>query len=151
MQIWHSIFSLTPNDVYANYQTLTDYIDKKGITDHLVIILGDLEYQLNHITDCVRQIRLRNNHLIFLDVWGYQFSYQEELQDAAIDRASDNYGVILSSVIGKGIEQESIFRGLEMKAEIGRHRAIYGYFHPTSDNAVNAIERALFSFFGDKV
>ncbi|MHA2249887.1 MAG: DUF58 domain-containing protein [Candidatus Kariarchaeaceae archaeon] len=150
MQIWAKIYGLLPRDIYADYSVLSRWIDKKSITGHLIIILGDLEYEFNQTVECVRQIRLRQNNCIFIDVWGYPFSYQEELTDAAADLASDNYGVILANVVGRGIEQDNIFKGVEMKTELNRHRAIYAYLHSPSDNVINSLERALFSFFGKK-
>ena len=151
MHIWSSIYGLLPRDVYANYESLSRWIDKKSVTGHLIIILGDLEYELSKTLDCVRQISLRQNHCIFIDVWGYPFSYQEELTDAAADQASDNYGIILANVIGKGIEQDNVFKGVAMKTELSRLRTVYGYLHSPSDNVVDSLERALSSFFrGDK-
>ncbi|MCE7734888.1 MAG: DUF58 domain-containing protein [Candidatus Heimdallarchaeota archaeon] len=148
MQIWSQIYDLIPQDVYANYDVLTEWVEKNGITSHLFIIIGDLEYESTSTIDCVRKIRLRNNNVMFLDVFGYPFSYQNELNDAAADLASDNYGIVLSKVIGAGIENENVFKGNTMKRELARHRALYGYLDGPLDNVINSLERCLFSYFG---
>ncbi|MHA2098250.1 MAG: DUF58 domain-containing protein [Candidatus Kariarchaeaceae archaeon] len=148
MQIWSQIYDLLPQDVYANYEILTKWVEKKGITGHLFIILGDLEYEPTATIDCIRHIRLRNNNVIFMDVFGYPFSYQDELNDAAADLASDSYGIILAKVIGSGIENENVFKGNSMKLELARHRALYGYLDGPYDNVINALERCLFSYYG---
>lgn len=148
MQIWSQIFSLLPQDVYANYDILSKWVEKQGITRHLFIVIGDLEYDTNTTIDCIRRIRLRNNNVMFFDVFGYPFSYQNELNDAAADLASDNYGVVLAKVIGKGIENENVFKGNTMKLELVRLKALYGYMDGPYDHVINALERCLFSYFG---
>jgi hypothetical protein len=70
--------------------------------------------------------------------------------DTAADFASENYGVILAKIIGRGIEQENIFKGTLMKSELARFNAIYGYLESSSDNVINSLERALISYFGKK-
>jgi uncharacterized protein (DUF58 family) len=150
MHIWSNIYGLLPRDVYADYSVITKWVEKKSITGHLFIIIGDLEYDFHHTIDNIRQIRLRENSCIFIDVWGYPFSYQEELMDTAADFASENYGVILAKIIGRGIEQENIFKGTLMKSELARFNAIYGYLESSSDNVINSLERALISYFGKK-
>ena len=67
-----------------------------------------------------------------------------------MDHGASNYGVILSNIIGAGIEQDNIFSGMQMKQQISRYGGIYGYIKGPDDNIVNALERALFAFFGSK-
>ncbi|OLS27216.1 MAG: hypothetical protein HeimC2_13260 [Candidatus Heimdallarchaeota archaeon LC_2] len=148
MQIWSQIFSLLPQDIYANYDVLSTWVEKKGITRHLFFIIGDLEYDSNTTIDCIRRIKMRNNNVIFFDVFGYPFSYQNELNDAAADLASDNYGVVLAKVIGKGIEHENVFKGNSMKFELIRLKSLYGYMDGPYDHVIDALERCLFSYFG---
>lgn len=150
MKIWATIYGLVPKDIYADYSVLDKWIDRQGITNHLVILVGDLEYEFRRIEDTIRNITLRGNKVIFFDVWGYPFSYENELIDASLDMASENYGVVLSNVIGRGIEQNNIFRGFEMKKQFYRYGAIYAYLKGPNDNIVNSLDRALFSFFGKK-
>ncbi len=150
MHIWASVYDMVPRDVYAEYQILSDWIDKNGKTGDLIIIVGDLSHDREKIFEVIRDIRLRGNHVIFIDIWGYKFSYADELSDAAMDHGASNYGVILSNIIGAGIEQDNIFSGMTMKQQIARYGGIYGYIKGPDDNIVNALERALFAFFGSK-
>lgn len=152
MHIWAQIYDMIPKDVYADYDILSKWVSKKGKTGDLVIILGDFENNLDMIEDMVRDITMRKNHCIFIDVWGYSFSYENEVIDAALDAssASDNYGVILGNVIGKGIQQDNIFTGLEMKQRFTRYRAVYGYITGPEDNIIKSLNRALSTFFGKK-
>lgn len=150
MHIWSQIYDLIPKDTFVDYKKFSKWIQKKGKTGDLVIIIGDLENELDMIEETIRDIRLRNNHCIFIDIWGYSFSYQKEVTDAAIDHSNDNFGLILGNVIGRGIEQDHIFRGVDMKLRFLRYGAAFGFIKGSDENIVKALDRALFSFFGKK-
>lgn len=150
LTIWTQIYSIKPRDVYADYEVINSFVKKKGITGSLIIILGDLEYNTEQIGNVVRDIQLKNNNVIFLDIWGYAFTYETELNDAAIDRALDNYGLVLSTIIGRSINQDNIFLGYEMKQKLIRYGAIYGFLTGPNDNIIEALDRALYSYFGKK-
>ena len=150
MQIWAETFDLEPSDVYPDYSVLSQWMEKKSLTGHLVIIIGDLEGDFDQTVDAIRDIRLRRNNCIFVDVWGYSFSFQQELKDAAADLASDNYGLILADVIGRELEQTQYFMGSTMKNQLIKHGSLYAYIENQDDNVIQSIERALFSHFGSQ-
>ncbi len=150
MHIWAQIYDMVPKDVFVDYKIFSKWISKKGKTGDLVIIIGDLENDISMIEETIREIRGRQNHVIFIDIWGYSFSYEKEVTDAAIDYTADNFGVLLGNVIGRGVHQDNIFRGIEMKKKLSKYSAAFGYLKGPEDNIVRALDRALFSFFGKK-
>ncbi|MCY3411103.1 MAG: DUF58 domain-containing protein [Candidatus Heimdallarchaeota archaeon] len=150
MHIWAQIYDMIPKDVFVDYKILSNWVRKKGKTGDLVIILGDFENDMDMIEETVRDIKARHNHVIFIDIWGYPFSYENEVIDAASDHAMDNYGAILGNVIGKGIKQDYVFNGLSMKKRLRKYNASYGYIKGPDDNIIESLDRALYSFFGNK-
>ena len=148
LQIWSQIYDIVPRDIYPDYNVLDNWVSKRGMTSHLFLVIGDLEYDTDAVVDSMRNIRLRQNNVIFFDIFGYPFSYQDELNDAAADLASDNYGIILSNVIGNGIIQEHIMRGFQIKKELLRFFALYAFLEDQNDNVVNSLERTLYAYFG---
>ncbi len=150
MKIWSSVYDLMSKDVYANYYVLSNWVVKKGITRNLIIILGDTDYKIDVIQNVIRELQLRNNYVIFIDIWGYRFSYYDEITASARDLGYDEYGRILSEVISPKIEQGSILSGLALKSNIHKYNAIYGYIQFPSDNIIDALDNALRSHFGTK-
>lgn len=150
MKIWASIYDKDPRDIYADYAQLDSWVNKNGITNHLMIILGDLEGNYKEMSDSIRNIKLRGNDVIFVDIWGYPFSYEQELEDVAVEATIDQYGDILGDIIGRGIRQYNIFRGLQVKKEMTRGGIMYGYLTGPEDTIIDSLDRAMFSMYGDQ-
>lgn len=147
-KIWASIYGLNPKDVYSDYGQLDKWIDANGITNTLIIVIGDLEGDFNEISDSMRNIGLRGNQVIFLDIWGYSFSYERAILDVTEETIHNQYGQVLKNVIGEGLKQSNIFRGLSVKQDMARFGVIYGYVEDRKDNIIDALDRAMYSYFG---
>jgi uncharacterized protein (DUF58 family) len=148
MKIWSSTFDIQPRDTYADYNELKNHIMKKKISNSLLIFVGDLENNPDNLLEVIRKSILNKNQVIFLDVWGYVFSYQQKLTDAAADHGGSDYGHILNNIIGKSIEYEEVFDGFFFKMKLQRLGGAYGFVNSKTTNIITVLQRALYSRFG---
>ncbi len=148
MKIWSSIFSLLPLDEYASYRKLRQHIAKKRITNSLFIIIGDIETPSSEILGCIRTMILNKNRVLFLDVFGYRFSYQSNIKDTAKDYGESDYGIFLNEIVDRSIEQGEYIDAITFKKKLNRLGGIYGFFLGPMENVVTVINRSMFSHFG---
>lgn len=150
MKIWSSIYDIQPRDTYPNYKELINHLLKNKISNSLLIFLGDLESSTQQLLEVMRKSIINKNNVIFLDVWGYNFSYKQQLIDASADFGGTKYGYYLHDIIGKNIEHEEVFQGLYFKTDLHRLGGTYGYLASANDNVVRALERALYARHGGR-
>ncbi len=93
-QIWQSFFKLAPLDVKADYSAITRLIYSEHYTRSLVIFISDAEQDLEHKEREIRNIRMRENHVVLMDLWGYPLEYEKFLGHA-VTEAEDPQQVAL--------------------------------------------------------
>ncbi len=146
--IWASIYNTKPRDDYTDYHSLDLWVEKNGVTKSLFIILGDTEGDFLQVSDAIRNIRLRGNNILFIDVWGYNFTLQHLVESSDSVMSDTSYGQIMETVIGRGLEQANVFRGLDVKKKMASYGTIYGYVMDRHDNIIEALDRAMMSYMG---
>ncbi len=98
-QIWQSFFKLAPLDVKADYSTITRLIYSEHYTRSLVIFISDAEQDLELKEREIRNIRMRENHVILMDLWGYPLEYERFLGHAVIEAEDPQQVALLAEHI----------------------------------------------------
>ena len=113
--IWQNFFTLEPSDTKADYSIVTQLIYSKHFTRSLIIFISDTEQDMAKKQYEIRNIRLRENNVILLDLWGYPFLLEPEIMDT-LRKTSDPEQALL---LGKYLHPYELFVHVE-RAEQAR-------------------------------
>ncbi len=82
-QLWEQIYDLQVEDTFSNFKILSDIVLNEHFTRGMIFILTDSEGDIDAKTKEIRKLRLRNNHVVVLDMSTYNLNFKTALLDSS--------------------------------------------------------------------